>query len=129
MERRTSRRAPERYCRRAERWEAMRRSLLAGAVCLATATGIVGAAGSLGEGILRVGAILVVATFGSVAIHALLDPPSYGRPPFTGVFYRVWATLVALGAAVALVAKIGRAPGREGHVVAVAEECREAGEL
>jgi len=80
----------------------MRRSLLAGAVCLATATGIVGAAGSLGEGILPVGAILVVATFGSVAIHALLDPPSYGRPPFTGAFYRVWAALVALAAAAAL---------------------------
>lgn len=74
----------------------MARITLGASAVLATSMGIMGALFFYGEGAFTIGTILVVATFGSISIHAVLSPESYGSPRFDSAFYRVWTAVVPL---------------------------------
>lgn len=74
----------------------MTRIALGASAVLATSMGIVGALSLYGEGAFTIGTILVVATFGSISIHAVLSPESYGSPRLGSTFYRVWTAVVPL---------------------------------
>lgn len=74
----------------------MARPALGASAGLATGIGMVGAVVSYGEGAFMIGTVLVLALLGSVSIHAVLSPRSYGDPPFSGRSYRAWAVAVPL---------------------------------
>lgn len=87
----------------------MSRRVLGASAVLATAMGVVGALTSFGLAAFSVGTILVIAVLGAVAIHAVRRPDRYGRPRFSGAFYRGWTAVVPLLALVAIVASVSSA--------------------
>ena len=81
----------------------MTRVMLGVSAALATGMGIVGAIVTYEDGAVATGLLLVVAVLGSISIHGVLSPGSYGDPGFDGGFYRVWSLLVPVAAIVAIV--------------------------